>query len=219
MPNSMAVAHLCHRPASGSQRDQFTSLGLRVLICALMGDSCRPRRQLWEFTPEPSGTPWSPSAELPAASRKHGLLHQSILANHLFCFLSSSLIGLPCALADGLGKRPWWCLGLPALGTKKPGCSGEEGYRKQETGAKEWRGAMTSQISAPAPTWGASQAPRHRDWGTAAPQAIQLNQDTLTLCVARWQRFFRSNRTKEVSSFQSGDPELTVMPLVRLQWL
>lgn len=127
MTNSAAMARLCHRPALRSQRDQLTSLGRRVLICALMGNSYLPHRQLWELTPEPIGTPWTPSAELTAASRKHGLLHQSILANHLFCFLPSSLIGLPCALADGLGKRPRWRLGLPGLGTKKSGCSGEEG--------------------------------------------------------------------------------------------
>ena len=60
-----------------------------------------------------------PSAAPPAASRKHRILHQTILAKNIFCSLPNSLICPPCALADGPEESPHWCLRLQALGRKE----------------------------------------------------------------------------------------------------
>lgn len=75
-----------------------------------------------------------------AASRKHGVLHQTFLANRIFCSPPNGLICLPCALADGLVRRPHWFLRLQASETKKPRCDGEDGERKQRT-REQSRGA------------------------------------------------------------------------------
>lgn len=61
--------------------------------------------------PRPSGHSWpKPPVAPPEAARKHGILHQTILTNNIFCSLPKSLICLPRALADGSVKRPHWHL-------------------------------------------------------------------------------------------------------------
>lgn len=62
---------------------------------------------------------WGTSAAPSAASRKHRILHQTILAKNIFCSLPNSLICLPCAPADGPEKSPHWCLRRQALGRKE----------------------------------------------------------------------------------------------------
>ena len=106
--------------------------------------------QLWEPLPEAMRTSsLGTSAAPPAASRKHRILHQTILAKNIFCSPPNSLICLPCAVADGPEKSPHWRLRHQALGRKEiprwwgRGVGGGA-YREGRSQTAERRGAGQS---------------------------------------------------------------------------
>lgn len=109
---------------------------------------------------------WGTSAAPPAASRKHRILHQTILAKNIFCSLPNSLICLPCAPADGPEKSPHWCLRRQALWRKEiprwwgRGVVGGGACRESRSQAGGVPVSPAPHGLAPAPSWG---VPRLQD--------------------------------------------------------